>query len=46
MMMMDDEQLLQNADFLSIAMEQMDKESVEYGFVQDVYSNLMEAVDD
>lgn len=39
---MDDEELLRNADFLSIAMEQMDEDSVEYDFVSDVYGNLIE----
>lgn len=38
---MNRQQLLQNADFLEIAMEQMDDDSVEYEFVEDVYSNLI-----
>jgi len=42
-MTMDDQELLQNADFLDIAMEQMDEDSVEYEFVEDVYSNLIES---
>lgn len=36
-------ELLQNADFLEIAMEQMDEDSVEYEFVADVYANLIES---
>lgn len=43
MTMMSDEKLLQNADFLEIAMEQMDEESVEYEFVADVCANLTES---
>lgn len=43
--MMDDESLLQNADFLQIAMEEMDEDSVAYDFVQDVYANLVESVE-
>lgn len=39
-------ELLQNADFLEIAMEQMDDDSVAYDFVQDVYGNLVEAAED
>jgi hypothetical protein len=39
---MTDEELLRNADFLSIAMEQMDDDSVAYDFVEDVYGNLLE----
>ncbi len=39
---MTEQELYRNADFLSIAMEQMDEDSVEYGFVQDVYTNLLE----
>jgi hypothetical protein len=42
---MNDEELLRNADFLSIAMEQMDPESVEYDFVSDVYDNLIESTE-
>lgn len=38
---MNRQQLLQNADFLEIAMEQMDDDSVEYEFVEDVYANLI-----
>lgn len=44
--MMDRQELLQNADFLDIAMEQMDDESVAYDFVEDVYGNLVEAAED
>lgn len=40
---MDRTELLQNADFLDIAMEQMDPDSVEYEFVEDVYNNLKES---
>jgi hypothetical protein len=40
---MDRTELLQNADFLEIAMEQMDDDSVEYEFVEDVYSNLVQS---
>lgn len=43
---MDDTELKQNADFLSIAMEQMDPDSVEYEFVNDVYHNLLDEVDE
>jgi len=43
---MDRQELLQNADFLDIAMEQMDDESVAYDFVEDVYGNLVEAAED
>ena len=42
---MNDQELLQNADFLEIAMEQMDEDSVAYDFVQDVYHNLIEATE-
>jgi len=38
---MNRQELLQNADFLEIAMEQMDDDSVEYEFVEDVYANLI-----
>lgn len=38
---MDKEELHRNADFLEIAMEQMDDDSVEYEFVADVYGNLI-----
>jgi hypothetical protein len=38
---MNRQQLLQNADFLEIAMKQMDDDSVEYEFVEDVYANLI-----
>lgn len=40
---MNEQELLQNADFLEIAMEQMDVDSVEYDFVEDVYTNLLDA---
>ncbi len=40
---MNKQELLQNADFLEIAMEQMDSDSVEYEFVEDVYGNLIES---
>lgn len=43
---MDKQELLQNADFLDIAMEQMDDDSVAYDFVQDVYGNLVEAAEE
>lgn len=43
---MDKKELLQNADFLDIAMEQMDDDTVAYDFVQDVYGNLVEAAED
>lgn len=45
-MKMDKQELLQNADFLDIAMEQMDDDSVAYDFVQDVYGNLVEAAEE
>lgn len=40
---MDKEELLRNADFLDIAMEQMDEDSVAYDFVSDVYENLRDS---
>lgn len=43
---MNNDELLRNADFLSIAMEEMDEDSVEYGFVSDVFDNLMEAAEE
>lgn len=42
---MNNDDLLRNADFLSIAMEQMDDDSVAHDFVEDVYGNLMEEAD-
>ena len=39
-------QLQQNADFLSIALEEMDPDSVEFEFVQEVHTNLLELIDD
>jgi len=42
---MDEIELLQNADFLQIAMEEMDEDSVAFGFVEDVYQNLLEEAD-
>lgn len=42
---MDDDDMLRNADFLSVAMEQMDPDSVEFEFVEDVYQNLLEEAD-
>lgn len=42
---MDNDEILRNADFLEIAMEEMDDESVAYGFVEDVYANLLESVE-
>lgn len=44
--MMNDEELLRNADFLSIALEEMDEDSAEYGFVSDVCTNLVEAAEE
>lgn len=43
--MMDDKKLLQNADFLEIAMEEMDDNTVAFEFVEDVYGNLLDAVE-
>lgn len=45
-MTMDNKELLQNADFLQIAMEEMDNDSVEFEFVEDVYRNLLEAAEE
>lgn len=42
---MDKQELLQNADFLEIAMEEMDNGSVAFEFVEDVYQNLIEAAE-
>lgn len=39
-------ELQQNADFLSIAMEEMDTDSVEFEFVQEVYENLIKEIND
>lgn len=39
---MDENELKQNADFLSIALEEMDSDSVAYEFVEDVYENMLE----
>lgn len=44
--MMNKQELLQNADFLQIAMEEMDNDSVEFEFVEDVYGNLLEAAEE
>jgi hypothetical protein len=43
---MDEKELLQNADFLDIAMEQMEDDTVAYEFVEDVYGNLVEAANE
>lgn len=43
---MNRKELLQNADFLEIAMEEMDSDSVAYGFVSDVYRNLIESAEE
>lgn len=43
---MDKTKLQRNMDFLSIAMEQMDEDSVEYEFVQDVFQNLLDELND
>ena len=45
---MDNTKLSQNADFLSIALEQMDagNDDVAKEFVEDVYENLLEEMDD
>lgn len=45
-MPMDDLSLIQNADFLSIALEEMDEDSVEYEFVEDVYFNMLESAEE
>lgn len=39
---MDSTELQQNIDFLDIALEEMDEDCLEYGFVEDVYENLCE----
>jgi hypothetical protein len=44
--MMKDDELNRNADFLQIAMEEMDNDSVAYEFVEDVYENLIDATDE
>lgn len=45
---MDNTELSQNADFLSIALEQIDAGNYEVAreFVEDVYGNLLEEMDD
>lgn len=45
---MDETELNQNADFLSIALEEMERENYEVAadFVGDVQSNLMEAANE
>lgn len=45
---MDETELNQNADFLSIALEEMERgnHDVAQDFVEDVYSNLLEAADE
>jgi DNA-directed RNA polymerase subunit K/omega len=42
---MNDKEILQNADFLEIALEEMEEGTVEYEFVEDVYYNLIEFAD-
>lgn len=42
---MDDTELKQNADFLSIALEEMDENSAAYEFVEDVYNSLLDEID-
>ena len=45
---MDETELNQNADFLSIALEEMEHENYEVAadFVGDVYENLLQAADE
>jgi len=43
---MNKRELLQNADFLQIAMEEMDDSSVAFEFVEDVYGNLLDAAEE
>ena len=45
---MDETELSQNADFLSIALEQIDAGNYEVAreFIEDVYSNLLKEIDD
>ena len=45
---MDNTELALNADFLSIALEQIDAGNydVARGFVEDVYGNLLEQIDE
>lgn len=42
---MNDEELLRNADFLEIALEEIEEDTVAYEFVEDVYYNLIESAD-
>lgn len=43
---MNDDELRRNADFLSIAMEEMDPDSVEYEFVEEVFENLLDGIEE
>lgn len=40
---MDSDELLRNADFLEIALDEMDEDTVAYEFVEDVHQNLIDA---
>jgi hypothetical protein len=43
---MDKLELQQNADFLSIAMEQINNDDVAYEFVEEVYHNLLDEIEE
>lgn len=45
---MDESELLRNADFLSIALEEMEHENYEVAedFVEDVYNNILTEIDE
>jgi len=43
---MDKIELQQNADFLSIAMEQINNDDVAYEFVEEVYLNLLDEIEE
>jgi len=40
---MNNKELLRNADFLEIALDEMNEDSVAYEFVEDVHENLIDA---
>jgi hypothetical protein len=43
---MDKLELQQNADFLSIAMEQINNDDVAYEFVEEVYHNILDEIEE
>lgn len=43
---MDELTLKQNADFLSIALEEIDPDTAAYEFVEDVYESLLEEIEE